>query len=43
MHDRDYIDGRLEVYELNDVSLLPEAHIDAYLAENPASALQPSG
>ncbi|MFK8028964.1 MAG: Fic family protein [Gammaproteobacteria bacterium] len=32
MNDRDYIDGLLGVYELNNVSLLKEAFIDAYLA-----------
>ncbi len=36
MDDRAYIDGLIGVYELNDVSLLREAYIDAYLpsAEN---------
>ncbi len=36
MDDRDYIDGLIGVYELNNVSLLREAYIDAYLssAEN---------
>ncbi len=32
MDDRAYIDGLLGVYELNNVSLLREAYIDAYLA-----------
>lgn len=32
MNDRDYIDGLIGVYELNNVSLLREAYIDAYLA-----------
>jgi len=36
MDDGDYIDGLLGIYELNNVSLLREAYIDAYLtsAEN---------
>ncbi len=36
MDDRDYIDGLLGVYELNNISLLREAYIDAYItsAEN---------
>ncbi len=36
MDDRDYIDGLIGVYELNNVSLLREAYIEAYLssAEN---------
>ncbi len=36
MEDRDYIDGLIGVYELNNVSLLREAYIEAYLssAEN---------
>jgi Fic family protein len=32
MNDRDYIDGLIGIYELNNVSLLREAYIDAYLA-----------
>jgi Fic family protein len=32
MDDRAYIDGLLGVYELNNVALLREAYIDAYLA-----------
>jgi Fic family protein len=32
MNDQDYIDGLLGVYELNNVSLLRDAYIDAYLA-----------
>ena len=32
MDDRAYIDGLLGVYEINNVSLLREAYIDAYLA-----------
>ena len=32
MNDRDYIDGLLGVYELNNVSLLRDAYIDAYKA-----------
>jgi len=32
MDDAAYIDGLIGVYELNDVSLLREAYIDAYLA-----------
>lgn len=32
MDDRAYIDGLLGVYELNNVSLLREAYIDAYMA-----------
>ena len=31
MNDRDYIDGLIGIYELNNVSLLREAFIDAYL------------
>ncbi len=36
MDDGDYIDGLIGIYELNNVSLLREAYIDAYLtsAEN---------
>ena len=36
LEDRDYIDGLLGVYELNNISLLREAYIDAYItsAEN---------
>ncbi len=36
MNDRDYIDGLIGIYEVNNVSLLREAYIDAYLtsAEN---------
>lgn len=30
MNDRDYIDGLIGIYELNNVSLLSEAYIDAY-------------
>ena len=30
MDDRDYIDGLIGIYELNNVSLLREAYIDAY-------------
>ena len=32
MNDSDYIDGLIGVYELNNVSLLREVYIDAYLA-----------
>jgi hypothetical protein len=32
MNDNDYIDGLIGVYELNNVSLLREVYIDAYLA-----------
>ena len=32
VNDRDYIDGLLGIYELNDVSMLREAYIDGYLA-----------
>ena len=32
MNDREYIDGLIGVYELNNVSLLRESYIDAYLA-----------
>jgi hypothetical protein len=32
MNDRDYIDGLLGVYELNNVSLLRDAYIQAYVA-----------
>jgi Fic family protein len=32
MDDRDYIDGLIGVYELNNVALLREAYIDAYMA-----------
>jgi len=32
MDDRDYIDGLMGVYELNNVSLLREAYIDGYMA-----------
>ncbi len=32
MDDRDYIDGLIGVYELNNVSLLREVYIEAYLA-----------
>lgn len=32
MNDRDYIDGLIGVYELNNVSLLRDVYIDAYLA-----------
>jgi Fic family protein len=32
MNDADYVDGLIGIYELNDVSLLREAYIDAYLA-----------
>ena len=32
MDDRAYIDGLIGIYELNNVSLLREAYIDAYLA-----------
>ena len=32
MNDRDYIDGLIGIYEVNNVSLLREAYIDAYLA-----------
>ena len=31
LHDRDYIDGLIGIYELNNVSLFREVHIDAYL------------
>ena len=36
MDDRDYIDGLLGIHELNNISLLREAYIDAYVtsAEN---------
>lgn len=32
MNDRDYIDGLIGIYELNNTALLREAYIDAYLA-----------
>ena len=32
MDDRDYIDGLIGVYELNNVALLRDAYIDAYMA-----------
>ena len=32
MNDRDYIDGLIGIYELNNVSLLREAYIDAYMS-----------
>jgi Fic family protein len=32
MDDRNYIDGLIGVYELNNVALLREAYIDAYIA-----------
>jgi Fic family protein len=32
MNDRDYIDGLIGIYELNNVSLLREAYVDAYMA-----------
>ncbi len=32
MNDRDYIDGLIGVYELNNVALLRDAYIDAYMA-----------
>ncbi len=32
MDDRDYIDGLIGIYELNNVSLFREVYIDAYLA-----------
>lgn len=32
MNDRDYIDGLIGIYELNNVSLLRDAYLDAYLA-----------
>jgi hypothetical protein len=32
MNDRDYIDGLIGIYELNNVSLLRESYINAYLA-----------
>ena len=32
MNDRDYIDGLIGIYELNNVSLLREAYVDAYAA-----------
>lgn len=32
MDDRDYIDGLIGIYELNNMSLLRESYIDAYLA-----------
>jgi len=32
MDDRDYIDGLIGVYELNNVALLRDAYIDAYVA-----------
>ena len=32
MNDRDYIDGLIGVYELNNVSLLRDAYVDAYIA-----------
>ena len=34
MNDRDYIDGLIGVYELNNVSLLRDAYVDAYLASS---------
>lgn len=32
MHDRDYVDGLIGIYELNNVSLLRNAYIDAYVS-----------
>ncbi len=32
MNDRDYIDGLIGIYELNNVALLRDAYIDAYMA-----------
>lgn len=32
MHDRDYVDGLIGIYELNNVALLREACVDAYIA-----------
>jgi Fic family protein len=32
MDDRDYIDGLIGVYELNNVALLRDAYVDAYMA-----------
>ena len=32
MHDRDYVDGLIGIYELNNVALLREACLDAYIA-----------
>lgn len=32
MNDRDYIDGLIGVYELNNVALLRDAYIDSYMA-----------
>jgi Fic family protein len=32
MNDRDYIDGLIGIYELNNVSLLREVYLDAYVA-----------
>jgi hypothetical protein len=32
MHDRDYIDALIGIYELNNVSLLRDVYIDAYIA-----------
>ena len=32
MHDRDYVDGLIGIYELNNVALLREAYMDAYIA-----------
>lgn len=32
MDDRDYIDGLIGIYELNNVSLLRDAYLDAYMA-----------
>jgi hypothetical protein len=32
MNDRDYIDGLIGIYELNNVSLLRDAYIEAYMA-----------
>lgn len=34
MNDRDYIDGLTGIYELNNISLLREAYIDAYIASS---------
>lgn len=36
MHDRDYVDALIGIYELNDVSLLRDVYVDAYTtsAEN---------
>lgn len=36
MHDRDYVDGLIGIYELNNVSLLRDVYVDAYTtsAEN---------